>query len=139
MRSKENVCSGSLIRRLLIIAIAGLLFPIFTTAFAGPAAGWVKLYDASSTRQKHNLYEVKGVTKQHFNGKLFARNVRCGDLATDPVIPDGYYYVTFWVMDASGTEVEHKENMEFKGGNTVNGLPLTVAGRITSAGVTYPR
>lgn len=128
-----------LARYILLIAFAGLIFPAVTTALPTETqTGWVKLYDARTAGQKHNLYEIKGTMRAFPHGKLFATNVRTGPNATDPLIPDGSYYVTFWVEDSTGTEVEHKEEMEFKGGNTVNGLPLTVAGRITSCGVSYP-
>lgn len=137
MRSKENIYIASPARSLLlIIAIAGLLFPIFTTALAGPAPGWVKLYDPRGTvpRREHNIYKVTDTAGKPI---LSVKNVRCGDLATDDVIPDGSYHVTFWVEDEKGNEVPHKDKLEFKNGNA-SGIPLTVEGKITSAGVTYP-
>lgn len=135
-KKKEDVMS--LARRFLVITITGSLFLLFANAFASPASGWVKLHDARTTSDKHNLYEIKGVMKAFPHGKLYAKNVRTGPNASDSLIPDGYYYVTFWVEDTPGHEVEHKEKMEFKSGDTVNGLPITVAGRITSCGVSYP-
>lgn len=136
MRSKENIYIASPARSLLlIIAIAGLLLPIFTTALAGPPPGWVKVYNPRGTRRGHNIYEVKTTMGGE---ELSVKNVRCGDLAGDPVIPDGSYYVTFWVEDpTTKKEVEHKEKLDFTSGNA-GSITLTVAGKITSAGVTYP-
>lgn len=129
-------------RKIVSILLFGLfnLFVLITfTDFSVTATGWVKLHPASTT-QKHNIYTKKNTGT--FGG-FSADKVKTGDKADDPVIPDGEYFVTFWV-DGEGRQgngkkdVEHKKKMKFVGGKMQGEIPLTLFGKITSAGVSYP-
>lgn len=108
----------------------------------GVLYGWVKLHPYKKTTQEHNAYTVN--KKIGTFGAFEADNVREGDDTTHPVIPDGEYYVTFWVTGKTGsgrevTDVEHKKKMKFVGGKMQGEIRLTVElGTITSAGVSYP-
>lgn len=124
----------------LVLGAITLLILLPFRTFSATSTGWVKLLPVSKT-QTHNNYEVKKVGT---NGSFDAMNVREGANATDKVIPDGEYYVTFWVTgtDARGNsvvDVEHKKKMKFVKGEMQGEIPLTVMpGKITSAGVSYP-
>lgn len=139
MKSRESVYIANPARSLLLsIAIAGLLFPSLTIGLsAGLEPGWVKL----ESGRAHNGYAVRSGIGTY--GGFTASNVREGDNASDKQIPDGTYWVTFWVEGSTGRtgveEVEHKKEMEFKGGKMTGYIRLEVAlGKITSAGVSYP-
>lgn len=117
-----------------------VLFVVSLLTQALPAAsptGWVKL----ETGRTYNTYSVRSGIGTY--GGFTAGNVREGASATDPQIPDGEYWVTFWVEGSTGRtgvkEVEHKKKMKFVGGKMSGFINLTVAlGKVTSAGVSYP-
>ncbi len=122
----------------LMSALALFVFSLFTPALpAASSTGWVKL----ESGRAHNGYSVRSGIGTY--GGVTANNVREGDDVSTPQIPDGEYWVTFWVEGSTGRtdvkEVEHHEKRKFVGGKMQGYMNLKVAlGKITSAGVSYP-
>lgn len=136
-KSRRQAVRSMLALPVLALGATSLIAGTLALPKDAAAYGWVKLKNKANP----NGYNLSG-RKRGWNFK--AVHVQHGGKP----IPDGKYYVTFWVKTASGKEEEYKERVSFKGGSMVNSIsiktsdapapPTGGAPDITSAGVSYP-